>query len=366
MDPLTHTLLGAVAGHAVANRRLPRSAWVIGLLAGGAPDLDVLISPASDPLGGLIWHRHFTHALPFVPIGAAAIAGLAALVPAWRRHFGATALAALAGMATHGLCDALTSYGTLLAWPFSDRRVQWDVLPIIDPMVTVPLLVALAVAVAVGWRGGGQRSTRSPSVAVAGLLVISAYAIFASRQGAVARDIARTLAEERGHEPLRLRAMPQPASVFLWRTIYDFEDEYGARRMQADLVRVPYFAPERATVRVGTTAPIIVPKEVASEGLDEAMLAAIVRYNWFTDDWMTPSPDDPRVLNDGRYAPLPESFRTLWGLVLPDAEEALRGGRAGFRFDRDLRRSTADALLAALRGDDPLLRPVGEVTRGLR
>ena len=42
------------------------------------------------------------------------------------------------GYATHGLLDSCTSYGTQLFWPFSDVRVAWDTMSIVDPLFTVP------------------------------------------------------------------------------------------------------------------------------------------------------------------------------------------------------------------------------------
>ncbi len=33
------------------------------------PDMDVLIRSASDPLLAIEYHRHFTHALAFIPVG---------------------------------------------------------------------------------------------------------------------------------------------------------------------------------------------------------------------------------------------------------------------------------------------------------
>ena len=50
------------------------------------------------------------------------------------------------GYATHGLLDSCTSYGTQLFWPFSDERVAWDTMSIVDPLFTIPLLVFVIAA----------------------------------------------------------------------------------------------------------------------------------------------------------------------------------------------------------------------------
>ena len=47
---------------------------------------------------------------------------------------------ALLGYGTNGLLDACTTYGTLLLWPFSNARIAWNNVSVIDPLFTLPLL----------------------------------------------------------------------------------------------------------------------------------------------------------------------------------------------------------------------------------
>jgi hypothetical protein len=93
MDILTHAVMGASLAAGVASfryrgeklclwlsrRRYPlrtalagrrRLAAGIGAVAGILPDADILIQSGDDALLVLDYHRHFTHALAFVPIGA--------------------------------------------------------------------------------------------------------------------------------------------------------------------------------------------------------------------------------------------------------------------------------------------------------
>jgi inner membrane protein len=44
---------------------------------------------------------------------------------------------------THPILDAFTGYGTQLFQPFSDYRVQWDTVSIVDPLYTVPFALSL-------------------------------------------------------------------------------------------------------------------------------------------------------------------------------------------------------------------------------
>jgi len=124
LDPLTQGLAGALAAQAGAPGRRMRIAAAAGGLAGMAPDLDVLIRSARDSLLAIEYHRHFTHALAFIPLGGLTVA----LVLWWplRRlrpglGFVSLYLWCLLGYASHGLLDTMTSYCTRLLWP---RRLE--------------------------------------------------------------------------------------------------------------------------------------------------------------------------------------------------------------------------------------------------
>jgi inner membrane protein len=149
MDPLTQGVLGAALPQATAARgRFAASAGLLGFLGGMAADLDVLIRSSSDPLLFLEYHRQFTHSLVFIPAGGLLCALILHGVLGRRRglKFRQSWLFCTLGYATHALLDACTTYGTMLFWPFSDARIAWNTISIIDPLFTVPLLVAVVLA----------------------------------------------------------------------------------------------------------------------------------------------------------------------------------------------------------------------------
>src|SRR5687768_7761326 len=132
MDLLTHGLVGAALAQSGAPREEARVAAGIGFLAGMLADADALITSASDPLLVLEYHRHFTHSLTFIPVGAAIAA--AVLWPFMRSRLGFARLYvyALLGYALAGALDACTSYGTHLLWPFSDARQALSIIAVVD------------------------------------------------------------------------------------------------------------------------------------------------------------------------------------------------------------------------------------------
>jgi len=82
LDPISQGSLGAAVAASASHRDELRAGAVAGLLAGLAPDLDVLIRSGSDPLLFLEFHRQFTHALAFVPLWLR----LGGLAPGLRRR----------------------------------------------------------------------------------------------------------------------------------------------------------------------------------------------------------------------------------------------------------------------------------------
>ena len=114
-----------------------------GGLAGMAADLDILINSSHDPMLILLYHRYFTHSLLFIPLGGLLVTLGLMLFKRFRAHWRLTYLAALIGYATHGILDAFTSYDTVLYWPFTNMRVSWDIISIIDPFITIPLILSI-------------------------------------------------------------------------------------------------------------------------------------------------------------------------------------------------------------------------------
>lgn len=84
MDILTQGLLGGVLAQSVAGKNEKKIATFAGVVAGLLADADILIRSSSDPLLNIEYHRHFSHSLLFIPIGAAI--ALIILWPLLHRH----------------------------------------------------------------------------------------------------------------------------------------------------------------------------------------------------------------------------------------------------------------------------------------
>lgn len=213
MDSLTQAVLGAAVAEAgMGGRRLGNRAIWWGLALGTLPDLDVLASPFLDPIQRLSWHRGLSHSFVFMILASPLIGwGIS------RLHRGAVSVTraawtTFAVLFTHVLIDAFTVYGTQVFEPFSNHRVGFDSLFIIDPLYTLPLLAGVIVAAFL--RPGGSARTRWN---VAGLALSTLYVAWSFGAKAVATaEIERSLrAQNLPHT--RLMTAPTPFNTILWR-----------------------------------------------------------------------------------------------------------------------------------------------------
>ncbi len=253
MDPITQGALGAALAQAIVGERLGRRAWWLGALGGMAPDLDVLIRSAGDPLLAIEYHRHFTHSLAFIPIGGLLVAlpfsfsegsrNATALEISRQRVW--IAIATMLGWATHGLLDAFTSYGTQLWWPFSHARVAWNWISVVDPIYTIALILGVVIAAGRTPRQPPEaeptlrRRVRRP--AIVGLLIATLYLALGGVQHARASAVQRELAQQREHAIVRGRVDPLLFNNLLWRSTY--LDEQGL--LHADTLVLPWWSDVR-------------------------------------------------------------------------------------------------------------------------
>lgn len=329
MDLLTQGLLGAATAQAAAPPREARIAAAAGLGAGLLADADALIQSAQDPLLVLEYHRHFTHALAFVPVGALAAALL--LWPFLRRRLGFARLYlyTLLGYCLAGFLDACTSYGTHLFWPFSQERVAWSIIAIVDPLFSALLAVPLLL--------GLKRASRAP--ARVGLALAAAYLGLGLVQHERAEARAAQLAAERGHAPERLLVKPTLGNLVLWRSLYAAEG-----RVHADGIRVGLGA---ARVYPGESAALLDPaRDLAWAPPGSRVQRDVARFVAFSDGLAALHPTRKDFVGDMRYAMLPTSVVPLWGVVVqPGSPEAAPRFVAHRHMDPALRRRFADMLL---------------------
>ncbi len=300
MDPISQGALGAAAAQSGAQSGRMGIALFAGWLAGMAADLDVLIRSSTDTLLFLEYHRQFSHSFIFIPVGGLIVATFVFWLLGRRRQwsFPHLVLYCTLGYATHGLLDSCTSYGTLLLWPFSDKRYAFDTISIIDPLVTVPVLLLLVLSL----------RKQSPWPARIALCWTISYLSLGWLQHERAMDTAAMLATSRGHQPVRLEVKPGFANLLLFKSIYSTGD-----RFYVDAIRVGV---ERQWINGDSIAKLNLARDLPWLTENSQQYMDVQRFSWFSDDYVALHPDNPNEVIDIRYSMLPNQIEPLWGIEL--------------------------------------------------
>ena len=301
MDPLTQGLLGAVAVRNSRNSNAQRGVAVaLGFFAGMAADLDVIIRSSSDSLLFLEYHRQFTHSLIFIPLGGL-ICGLVLHYLIGRRSrlsWPQSVLFCTLGYATHALLDACTTYGTQLFWPFSNERVAWNVMSIIDPLYTLPIAGLLLLSLRKHWQWAA-------SVA---LFWVIAYPCLGWWQRDRAETLGHQLESSRGHLVRSLEAKPSFGNILLWKIVYRTDDAF-----YVDAVRVG----RTTKVFPGESIPVLTLNSDLPWLISTSRQAAdIERFRWFSKGYIALDPNNPERIIDIRYSLLPNELDALWSIEL--------------------------------------------------
>lgn len=300
LDPITQGAVGAALAQSTARGKQTGSALLAGWLGGMAADLDVLIRSSTDPLLFLEYHRHFSHALVFIPAGGLIVALFVHYCFGKQRSwaFKSTLLFCTAGYATHGLLDGCTSYGTQLLWPFTDKRYAWDNISIVDPLLTLPIIFLLI--------RSARRATPWPArIAVMWGLSYLGFGLFQQDRAILAGEV---LANSRGHFPEQVDAKPGFGNLLLFKTIYRLDG-----RFYVDAVRVGSSVKHYP----GGSIPILDRERDLPWLLKGSQqYADLDRFDWFSQGFVALHPDNPLEVIDVRYSMLPNRIDPMWGIEL--------------------------------------------------
>ena len=299
MDPISQGTVGAVFAQSAANKNNIAIIGVVGFFAGLAPDLDVFIRSSTDPVLFLEYHRQFTHSLFFIPFGALIVSVF--LFPLVKKSlsFKATYVASFLGYATHGLLDACTSYGTLLFWPFSNERITWNNISIVDPLLTIPAIILLIVAV--------KTSRRLFSIFAVGWIVF--YLALGLVQYERALSSGLKLAQSRGHSAERMTLKPSFGNLILWKSIYQYEDRFYVDAIRAGRVLTWCFG---ESIKIFDYQYHLSDLEKNSQQMRD-----IERFRWFSQDYLG-FDGDKNLVTDVRYSMIPNQIAPMWGLVIDE------------------------------------------------
>lgn len=212
MDSLTQIVLGAAVAERTLGKKVGNKAPLWGAICGTIPDLDVLLNPFLSDLQELGSHRGFSHSL-FFSVLLAPILGY--LVSLFYRKKEASwyewALLCFLSLVTHPLLDAFTNYGTQLFLPFSNYRVAFNSIFIVDPLYTVPMMLLLIIAMCIN-----RKKPARTTLNTVGIIVSHAYLAFTLANKLYIGYVFEDSLKKKGLSYTRYYTNPMPLQNVLW------------------------------------------------------------------------------------------------------------------------------------------------------
>jgi inner membrane protein len=362
MDSLTQITLGAAVGEAVLGRRIGNRAMVWGAIGGTIPDLDIIGNFFLDPIQALAFHRGITHSLVFSLVGGLLLAWLVTrlyqtrshrngwykaivsianvllvssvlfgvytlsgkssfmlvilcaigLYLGWRLyHFYLTRVPAevdvsygqwfllfFLALSTHFVLDCFTSFGTQVFLPFSDYRVAFNTISVVDPIYTVPFIICVIIACNI------RREKRSRRIANwVGIGLSSLYLLFTVFNKQYVDGIFERALAHRDLDVNRYRTSPAIFNNMLWNCVAESDSVF-----YAGLYSVFDSDPNLHYIN-------IVPKgSEYAEGIRHLEEYHILQ--WFSEGYLIHTPTDSSlILSDIRFGGMRDTITSPNDLV---------------------------------------------------
>ncbi len=232
MDTLTHITFGATLGGALFGRRAGLKPYAYGALIGTLPDVDAVFM--GDGIADLLVHRGVTHALFYLTLAVPLLVfSILALHRDQRPHWRRWAVLAWLVLITHSLLDMLNPYGVQLLLPFSQASFSLNAVYVVDPLITLPLLLGLWLVL--------RRGRPPRAVACAVLAFCVGYVVLANVARWHVQDLAEDELLRQGVAANAVMVMPTPFNTLLWRILAVDEEGYyeGYYSLVAGATEIP-------------------------------------------------------------------------------------------------------------------------------
>lgn len=178
---------------------------------------------------------------------------------------------------THTLLDCFTTYGTQLFLPFTNARVAWDTVHVVDPFYTLPFMICLIVAMFLK-----RSSKKRIKWAYGGLLISSIYLLMTFYNKSQIRSSFEEQLIQEGIEYKRIFTTPTFFNNILWFCVAEIDGGYVHGYIS--LLDEP-----------GVKIPIIESKgnhELTQEINDEHLLSTL---SWFSNDYYLVEKTTPKL-----------------------------------------------------------------------
>ena len=270
MDTVTHALVGAAISDCWFRKRLGPVATPFALAMAALPDIDAATYFISAETA-LAHHRGYTHSFVPMLLAAPLFGWIGYAVSARRDGWKLWWLLALLCLFSHTIFDLITSWGTMPLLPFSNARISWDIVPILDVFLTAVTLGSFVLNRILRWervdtflnplvypvvhRHPGRQKAGDWIGKIAVALVV-AYLLVGWQQNRQTVRIATEELKKQGIAPVEVRALP----ILLTYISYDI----AARDAEGTVYNAVYssYAPKEMRFR---SYPTLSPDEAGEE-----------------------------------------------------------------------------------------------------
>ncbi len=199
MDTVTHGLAGWLVARAVPSEEGKR--WATAAVVAGSilPDADNIASLFGSEIY-LRMHRGISHSFAGVAVTSLLLALLLRRFGKWK-DLGKLTLLVFLGQLSHIALDVLNSYGTQVLQPFSDARISFDLLYIVDLAFTGIVVLGILL------------SRSRPARARAALAALAVYVGLAGLLHARASEAVREAAGRGGVRVVSAWALPELPTI---------------------------------------------------------------------------------------------------------------------------------------------------------
>jgi inner membrane protein len=228
MDSLTQIVLGAACGEAVLGKKIGNKALLFGAIGGTIPDLDVFIGRLlyANEIEIMAFHRGFMHSILFSILASIILGWVVFKLYDTGRRLNTTKkkdwiwLFFLA-LFTHPILDAFTPYGTQLFAPFSNYRVAFNTIAVVDPIYTLPFLFCMIAIMFIN-----RTKKIRKKLLVIGVGLSSLYLMFTVINKLYINSIYKASLLSNNIEYLRFQTQPSIFNNVLWYGVAETKDNY--------------------------------------------------------------------------------------------------------------------------------------------
>lgn len=230
MDSLTQIVLGAACGEIALGKKIGNKAILFGAIGGTIPDLDVIIGNLffNNQIDQTAFHRGFMHSMVFAVIASLVIGFIVFELYNSGKRKGTTTIKDwiwlfFLSIFTHPILDSFTPYGTQLFLPFTDYRVAFNNISVVDLMYTLPFLICM-----IGTMFFKRTNPRRVKWAKAGIYISSFYMLLTIGNKLYVDTIFKKSFQEANIPFNRFSAQPTIGNNILWYGIAESDKNYYA------------------------------------------------------------------------------------------------------------------------------------------